>query len=116
MLAKFALTATGRGQVSNSLTPLFSIAGQAYSGTIAFIDDGAVAAEDSFNGGFRRTSMGALRVYDATAGLPANTVVTQGISRTSDGQVCFTTDAITTAFSLNGLSLTSDGRVYVDLL
>ena len=96
------------------------IAGQAYVGNgtadaVYFTTD-AVAASDGFVGGFRYTTAGALRAYDATAGVPAGSSVNQGIAMTSDGQVCYSTDNPSTVFNLAGVAVDSVGRILIDLL
>ena len=119
MFAKFILGATGRATLNlNTVASSASIAGQAYmnDAQAAFADTSAVAASDGIVGGFRYTTAGALRVYDATAGLPANTSVNQGVAMTTDGQACYTTDVNTTYFNLAGVALDSISRVYANVL
>ena len=74
-IAKFALDDAGRVMMTvAAVTNAEYLAGQAYLMDAACVDAGAVSATaDEFNAGFRYTSAGALRVYDATAGLPPNT-------------------------------------------
>ena len=96
------------------------IAGQAYVGNgtadAVYLTTDAVAASDGIVGGFRYTTAGALRAYDATAGLPAGTSTNQGIAMTSDGQVCYSTAASGTYFNIAGVAVDSSGRVLIDPL
>lgn len=118
MFAQFALSATGRvfgytGAVTNADT----LAAQAYLMDSACVTTASVAASDTYNGGFRYTTDGALRIYDATAGVPAGANTNQGVKLTSNGQLCITTNAISTdKASLNGVSVDSAGRVFMTLL
>lgn len=117
MFSRIALSATGRVQATNSMTPYF-IAGIGYDAatSFAYIDDGAVDPADCYINGFRLTPTGAVRIYDATAGLPANTSINQGFTLTDDGQLCITTDANALVYTINAISLDEEGRVYMDLL
>ena len=121
-IAKLALDQAGRvvvidDQLGTSTGAPF-IAAQAYDSTYQalWVDTGAVAAADGRNNGLRFTTAGALRVYDATAGLPATTNTHLGMAMTTDGQVCITSGASTSPYVLNGVAMTNDGRVYVDIL
>ena len=122
MFRPFVLDETGRPFVE-LVTPdsdVAIIAGQAYVGNgtadaVYFTTD-AVAASDGIVGGFRYTTAGALRAYDATAGVPAGSSVNQGITMTSDGQVCYSTAASGTYFNIAGVAVDSSGRVLIDLL
>src|SRR3990167_8421863 len=123
--ARFVLSSTGRvSATAQAVADAFgnaSVAGQAYATGLGdpqamFVTTDAVAAGDSVNGGWRRTGTGQLRVYDATAGLPASSSVHQGIAMTDDGQVCFTTATPGDSFSLGAVSVDELGRVYMDFL
>ena len=122
MFRPFVLDDTGRPFVElvapDSAAAI--IAGQAYvtNGTAdaVYLTTDAVAAADGFVGGFRYTTAGALRAYDATAGLPAGTSTNQGIAMTSDGQVCYSTAASGTYFNIAGVAVDSSGRILIDLL
>ena len=119
IFAKFVLGATGRPTINlNVVADSATLNGAAYmnDAQAAFASTGAVAAADGIIGGFRYTTAGALRVYDATAGLPANTHVNQGIALTTDGQVCYTTGVNTTYTNLNGVALDTLARVFVNVL
>lgn len=116
---KFSLDDSGRlmmtvAEVTNAET----VAAQAYLMDSACVDAGAVTAGDSFNGGFRYTVNGALRVYDATAGLPASNSVNQGITMTDSGQACYTTAAIDEddVSRVNGMAVSGNGRIYATVL
>src|SRR3990167_4963518 len=119
---QFILDSTGRATLTTQAIAdspgAASIAGQAYmtSGEAAFATTDAVAASDVFNGGFRYTATGILRISDTTAGLPASTSINQGVAMTDDGQVCITTADNATDYHLAGVRLTSDSRVYVTLV
>ena len=118
-IAKFALDDAGRVMMTvAAVTNAEYLAGQAYLMDAACVDAGAVSATaDEFNAGFRYTSAGALRVYDATAGLPANTHINQGIALTTDGQACYITSAIGADVTrLNGAAIDSSGRLYATVL
>jgi hypothetical protein len=119
---QFILDSTGRVTLTTQAIAdspgAASIAGQAYmtSGEAAFATTDAVVASDVFNGGFRYTATGILRISDTTAGLPASTSINQGIAMTDDGQACITTEDNVTDFHLAGVALTDDSRIYVNLL
>lgn len=115
-IGKFALSATGRVQATATTTGAKFQGGQAYVGSRAVVDAGAVAATDVSHAGFRYTSGGALRVYDATAGLPTPVNVNQGVVMTEDGQACYSSDANATVAVLNGMSLTKDGAIFMDIV
>ena len=122
-IAKLALDQAGRVVVIDDQTGTLSgaphIAAQAYDSTYQalWVDTGAVnATADHYNNGLRFTTVGALRIYDATAGLPATTNTHLGMAMTTDGQVCVTSGASTSPYVLNGVAMTNDGRVYVDIL
>ena len=117
-IAKFALDQNGRVMMTvSTVTNATRIAAQAYLMDAACVDAGAVAAGDSFNAGFRYTVDGALRVFDATGGLPASSSVNQGVAMTDDGQACYTTDAIGADVArLNGAAIDSDGKLYATVL
>ena len=121
-IAKLALDQAGRvvvidDQLGTSTGAPF-IAAQAYDSTYRalWVDTGAVNAADGFNNGLRFTTAGALRIYDATAVLPATVNTHLGMAMTTDGQVCVTSGASTSPYVLNGVAMTNDGRVYVDIL
>lgn len=118
MFAKFALDAAGRAMFyTNVVSNADYIAGQAYLMEAACVDTDIVASDDAFNGGFRYTSLGALKVYDATAGVPAGSNTNRGVMCTSDGQVCYTTDAIGSDVAYyNGIALDTAGRVFATLI
>jgi hypothetical protein len=82
----------------------------------------AVASSDTWVAGFRYRADGALRLVDATLGLPAGATNNAGVMMSTSGQVCYTSDAVSASdvVLLNGVALTSDGpatgRVYIDLV
>lgn len=93
------------------------IAAQGYDGVNPVVTEDAVADTDSFVGGFRHTSGGVLRIYDATAGLPLKYTYNHGVAMTTSGQACVQTapfDDEDVAY-LNGVALTADGRIYMSI-
>lgn len=83
--------------------------GGAPLGTVA-----AVAATDGFFGGVKYTANGSVRLYDATAGLPAGSRVLGGFAVSTDGQLCYTTAAPdSSSVFIGGVACTQDGRVHV---
>jgi hypothetical protein len=115
-----ASTVAATGQINAVATGTVSShnAGQAYVGAAPLMVTQAVAAGDTYNGGMRYRSDGALRLVDATAGLPANAVRTQeGIAQSTTGQVCYTSDAVAAGSPIHGgIATTHDGRVYISLV
>lgn len=93
-------------------------AGQGYVGSSPLFVTEAVATSDTFNGGFRYRTDGALRVVDATLGLPANARVNQeGIAQSTSGQVCYTSDAVAAGSPIHGgVATTHDGRLYAAIV
>lgn len=76
----------------------------------------AVDAADTFANGVRFTGDGILRLYDATAGLPAGSVAQGGMAISSDGQLCITTDAVDADTQyIGGVAVTQDGRVHATI-
>lgn len=118
MIPRLALDDDGRLMgYQGSVTNAEYLASQALLMDAICMTTAAVDAADAFNGGFRYTSTGALRIYDATAGLPSPVTEHRGFSMTSDGQVCVTTGAIGADVArLNGAAVDSSGRIYVTLL
>lgn len=116
-VGKFALLSTGYPEwIDNGTTTVSGAAtlnGAAYDPEFdaLYVTTEAVAASDAFIGGFRYRSDGALRVVDATAGVPAGSNTNQGIALSSDGQLCYTTTPGTT-FNLNGVAVDTERRVY----
>jgi hypothetical protein len=112
-----AVASTGQVVAVSTGTVTTHVAGQAYVGNDPLMVTEAVAAGDSFSGGFRYRSDGALRVVDATAGLPANSLITtEGIAQSPSGQVCYTSDAVGADSVLHGgVATTNDGRLYLSL-
>jgi hypothetical protein len=111
------VAATGQVTAVSSGTVTSHNAGQAYVGTAPLMVTEAVAAGDTYNGGFRYRADGALRLVDATAGLPANAAISQeGIAQSTTGQVCYTSDAVAAGSPIHGgVATTHDGRLYVAL-
>lgn len=93
-------------------------AGQGYVATAPLFVTENPAAGDAWNGGLRYRSDGALRVVDATAGLPANARISQeGIAQSTSGQVCYTTDAPGAGSTIHGgVATTSDGRLHAAIV
>lgn len=118
MIPRLALDDAGRlmGYVGD-VTNAEYLASQALLMDAVCMTTAAINAADAFVDGFRYTSTGALRIYDATAGLPASSSTNHGLTMTDDGQVCITTAATAAGdASLRGMLLDSLGRLYVTLL
>lgn len=92
-------------------------AGQGYVGLKPLFVTEGVAAGDTFNGGLRYRSDGALRVVDATAGLPANATISQeGIAQSTSGQVCYTSAAVGAGSIIKGgVAMLQDGRIHANI-
>lgn len=74
----------------------------------------AVNAADTRANGLRYTASGILRLYDATAGLPAGSVTLGGFAVSTDGQLCYTTAAPdASSVFLGGVVVTQNGRVHL---
>lgn len=91
--------------------------GQAYIAGKPFVATASGTATDGYIAGFRYSSTGALRVYDASAGVPANSTVHAGFAITPDGAVCFiaTASASATGIAITGLTVDGVGRFYMNL-
>lgn len=86
---------------------------QAYNSASPLGDTAAVDAADTRAGGVRYTTGGAIRLVDATAGLPAGAVNIGGFAISTSGQLCYTTDAPTaSSVKIGGVAVTQDGRVH----
>ena len=98
-------------------TPDGTIAGQGYIAGKPFVATASGTSTDGFNGGFRYSSAGALRVYDAGSGVPAGSQQVEGIAVTPDGAACFisTSSASATGSFLVGMALDGAGRFYMKL-
>jgi len=108
----------GVAQIDTSASANGFVAGIAYDDSaLALGDVGAVAASDRFVRGFRITADGKVRIFDATAGLPLKYTFNQGVAMTTNGQVCYTTDAFSAldAAYVAGLAITLDGRIYANV-
>ena len=118
MIPRLALDDAGRLMgYAGAVTNADYLASQALLMDAICMSTGSVAAADAFNGGFRYTSTGALRIYDATSALPSPVTEHRGFSMTENGQVCITTDAIGNDVArLNGVAVDSSGRIYTTLL
>ena len=118
MIPRLALDDAGRLMgYAGAVTNADYLASQALLMDAICMSTGSVAAADAFNGGFRYTSTGALRIYDATSALPSPVTEHRGFSMTENGQVCITTDAIGSDVArLNGVAVDSSGRIYTTLL
>ena len=117
------LDATGRlNAVATGTTTRF-ISGQGYveqgAGTVAkpLMVTQAVNAADTWVGGFRYRADGALRLVDATAGLPAGAVAKAGVMFSTTGQLCYTSAAVgADVVKVDGVAVMNDGRVYINLV
>jgi hypothetical protein len=68
---------------------------------------------DEYANGLLMTDAGQIRYFDATAGLPADVVWSNGLPRANDGALCVSTGALAT-YS-NGLPMVSNGAVRVSI-
>jgi hypothetical protein len=109
---------TGQVNAAGSGTVTTVNAGQGYVGEKPLFVTEAVATSDTYNGGLRYRTDGALRVVDATAGLPANASINQeGIAQSTTGQVCYTSDAVAAGSPIHGgVATTHDGRLYASIV
>lgn len=90
---------------------------QAYVAQFPLGDTSAVAASDTKSEGFNYTAAGAVRLVDATAGLPAGSVVNGGFAASSGGGLCYTTAVPdTSSVFIGGVACTQDGRVHAQIL
>lgn len=109
--------ASATGVASLLTTPVgavSTIGGQTYNGLNALAVTGGSAATDIFLGGCVYTFDGYIRLYDATAGLPAGTTSIGGMAVTAAGLLCITTAApASTAVSIGGIAVRMDGAVHV---
>lgn len=72
----------------------------------------AVGATDEYSGGVAYAPGGEIRLVDATAGLPAGSVVRSGFA-VNAGRLCYTTAAPDTAsVKIGPVAVTQDGRVH----
>jgi hypothetical protein len=128
ILPQALVSATGRVNAVSTGTVTRFVSGQGYveqaAGSVALplMVTEAVASSDTWVAGFRYRADGALRLVDATLGLPAGATNNAGVMMSTSGQVCYTSDAVSASdvVLLNGVALTSDGpgtgRVYIDLV
>ncbi len=107
------------GHVEGKLsgTPDGFAAGQGYIAGKPFIATASGTSTDSWVGGFRYTSGCALRVFDASAGVPVGSSRNAGIAITSDGAACFvaTASASNTGSAIMGITVDSAGRFYMNM-
>lgn len=97
----------------DSTVPDVTSGAQGYSVDLVCGTTTAVDAGDVRVNAIRYTQGGILRMYDATAGLPAGSVIVGGVAVSSDGQLCFTTDAPSSPQYIGGTAVDSSGRVHV---
>lgn len=108
------------GHVEGKLsgTPDGVLRSQGYIAGKPFVATASGTSTDGYNSGFRYSKAGALRVYDASAGVPANSTFNAGIAVTPDGAACFIATAsassVGTAF-LVGICLDSQGRFFMNM-
>ncbi len=73
-----------------------------------------VAGSDTRGSAVRWTAAGILRLYDATAALPAGAITVDGVAVSSTGQLCVTTGApASDATFLMGMAVRNDGAVHI---
>jgi hypothetical protein len=101
--------------LANGTTGVSWIGAQAYATDKPIASTSAVDAADVRSGGVAYTSGGAVRLTDATAGLPAGAVTIGGFA-VSAGALCYTTDAPDSSSTrLGGVAVASDGRVHASV-
>jgi hypothetical protein len=127
-ILKQVLDADGMVNAVTTGTVATYVSGQGYveqgagSHALPLMVTEAVAATDAWVGGFRYRADGALRVVDATLGLPAGSSFHAGAMFSPTGQLCYTSDAVspTDVASVDGVAVTTDGadagRVYINLV
>lgn len=90
------------------------LAAQGYLASFPLGTVTAVAASDTFQNGARFTQAGMLRLFDATAGLPAGAVISGGFAFSSTGQLCYTTaDPDASSVFINAIACAQNGRVHL---
>lgn len=99
-------------------TPDGTVAAQGYIAGKPFVATASGTATDGFNRGFRYSSAGALRVFDAGGGVPAGSSRVGGFAVTPDGAVCFIATASATSGATTfqtGICVDSAGRIFMNL-
>lgn len=91
------------------------VRGQAYVGGRPLVATASGTSTDSFLGGFRYRSDGALRVFEASAGIPAGSSRQAGVAITMDGAACYiSTASATPSGTFNvGMKYDSLGRFFM---
>lgn len=115
MFIQSALNDVGQVQAVDTGTVSSFIAGQGYVLGSPLVTDEAVSTKDTLSGGFRYRYDGALRIHDATLGVPAKSFISQGLRVTGVGQLCVILDDPSDAFSLAGVAVAADGRVFMNV-
>lgn len=113
-LSKSLLSNGSVGLVLGDSAPVDVVMGcQGYAYDLVRGTTTAIDAADVRQNAVRYTQSGVLRMYNATAGLPANSVVISGLAVSTDGQLCYTTDAPSSPNYIGGMAVDSSGRVHV---
>lgn len=91
------------------------VRGQAYVLGKPLVATASGTSTDAFLGGFRYRSDGALRVFEATAGVPAGSSFNAGVAITPDGAACYisTASATPTGAFLVGMKYDVQGRFFM---
>lgn len=112
---QFCLNAIGQVQAVDTGTVTQTIAAQGYVGSSPLVSTDSPTVTDNYAGGFKYSSGGALRIYDATAGLPAVSYPFGSVRVTANGQLCVNISSVDTddVVYVGGLAVTNDGRVYI---
>lgn len=98
--------------LANGTTGTSWIGPQAYTSAAAIGSTAAVDAADAYSGGVAYSSGGAVRLVDATAGVPAGAVTLGGFA-VSAGALCYTSGAPdASSVRIAGVAVTQDGRVH----
>jgi hypothetical protein len=98
--------------LENGSTATTWIGAQGYTSASPLGESDAVGATDGFSGGVAYKAAGEVRLVDATAGVPAGTVICGGFA-VNAGRLCYTTDAVGgTTVRIAGVAVLPDGRVH----
>ena len=101
--------------LANGSTATTWIGAQGYTSASPLGSSAAVGATDGYSGGVAYSAAGEVRLVDATAGLPAESVVRGGFAANA-GRLCYTTDAPgASSVRIGGVAVTEDGRVHASI-
>lgn len=102
------------GVILGDSVPVAAVLGkQGYAQNLSRGTTTAVAASDARQNAVRYTESGVLRMYNATGGLPANSVIVDGLAVSSDGQLCYTTATPSSPAYIGGMAVNQNGAVHI---